>query len=70
MQGHIRRRGNSWAVVISLGRDPATGKRKQLWRSVRGTKRDAQALLVQLLHQRDQGIDQPSGRMTVAEYLQ
>lgn len=70
MQGHIRKRGNSWAVVISLGRDPATGKRKQLWRSVRGTKRDAQALLVQLLHQRDQGIDQPSGRMTVAEYLQ
>lgn len=70
MQGHIRKRGkSSWTVVVSLGRDPQTGKRRQLWRSVRGTKREAEALLVQLLHQRESGIDAPPGRITVAEYL-
>jgi integrase len=37
---------------------------------VKGTKREADALLVQLLHQRDTGIDAPSGRLTVADYLQ
>ena len=71
MSGHITKRGkSSWAVVIDLGRDPVTGARKQLWRSVKGTKRDAEALLVQFLHQRENGIDAPPGRLTVAEYLQ
>ena len=71
MQGHIRKRGkDSWTVVVDLGRDPVTGKRRQLWRSLKGAKRDAEALLVQLLHQRESGIDTPPGRLTVAEYLQ
>jgi len=71
MQGHIRKRGKgSWTVVIDLGRDPTTGKRKQLWRSVRGSKREAEALLAQLLHQRDMGIDAPPGRVTVGQFLE
>jgi len=37
---------------------------------VKGTKREAEALLVELLHQRENGIDAPPGRLTVAEYLQ
>ena len=57
MAGHIRKRGrDSWTVVLDLGRDTATGQRRRLWRSVKGTKRDAEALLVQLLHQLDTGI--------------
>ncbi len=71
MPGHIRKRGkDSWTVVIDLGRDPTTGKRKQLWRSVKGTKREAEALLVQLLHQRDTGIDVPPGKITLAKFLE
>ena len=71
MQGHIRKRGKgSWAVVIDLGRDPSTGKRRQLWRSLKGTKREAETLLVQLLHQRDIGIDSPAGKITLGEYLE
>ena len=58
MQGHITKRGkNSWTVVVDLERDPVTGKRRQVWRSVKGTKREAQALLTQLLHQRDTGVE-------------
>lgn len=71
MQGHIRKRGkNSWTVVIDAGRDPITGKRRQQRRSVQGIRRDAEALLVQLLHQRDSGIDAPPGKLTAGEYLQ
>ena len=70
MQGHIRKRSkDSWTVVVALGRDPVTGKRQQLWRSLKGTKREAEALLAQLIHERDTGIDQPVGRLTLADYL-
>ena len=71
MPGHIRKRGKeSWTVVVDLGRDPTTGKRRQIWRSVKGPKRDAETLLVQMLHQRDTGIDVPPGKMAVGEYLE
>ena len=70
MRGSIRQRGKgSWTVIVDLGADPVTGKRRQLWRSVKGPKRDAEALLVQLLHERDTGVERPAGKMTVAEYL-
>jgi integrase len=71
MTGHIHRRGkNSWTVVVDVGRDPTTGKRRQLRRSVKGTRRDAEALAVELLHQRDGGIDAPPSKLMVGEYLQ
>ncbi len=70
MQGHIRRRSKGfWTVVVDMGRDPITGKRKQVWRSVKGRKRDAEAVRVQLLHQKDSGIDAPPGRLSVGAYL-
>src|SRR5207249_2313309 len=65
-----KRSKGSHTVVVDLGRDPVTGKRRQLWRSVKGTKRAAETLLVQLLSQRDQGIDQPPGKITLADYLE
>jgi integrase len=70
VRGSIRQRGKgSWTVIVDLGSDPVTGKRRQLWRSVKGPKRDAEALLVQLLHERDTGVERPVGKITVAEYL-
>lgn len=35
MRGHIRKRGKRWALVISLSRDPQTGKPRQKWFSFR-----------------------------------
>ena len=41
MRGHIiKRYKNSYTIVLNLGVDPWTGKRKQQWVSVRGTKKD------------------------------
>ena len=43
MRGHIiKRYKNSYTIVLSLGGDPSTGKRKQQWISVKGTKKDGE----------------------------
>ena len=45
MRGHIKQRAKgSWSIVLELGRDPATNKRRQQWTTFRGTKRDADLL--------------------------
>ena len=52
-----------------MGRDPNTGKRKQQWVSVKGTKKDAERKLAELLHQVDRGIPVDTRRVTLADYL-
>lgn len=73
MRGHIRKRGNKWAVVLDLGRDPETGKRKQKWLSGFDTKKDAQQHLTEALGQVDRGtFISPSARTLggfLAEWL-
>jgi Site-specific recombinase XerD len=69
MPGSVRRRGDSWTVTVDLGRDPGTGKRRQATRTTHN-KREAEALLVQLLHERDSGLERPTGRQTVMQYLE
>ena len=71
MRGHITKRGkDSYSIVISLGKDPATGKRKQQWVSVRGTKKDAEKRLAELLHQLDTGAYIKPSITTLTEYLE
>lgn len=69
MPGSIRRRGKYWTVVVDCGVDPITGRRRQIRRSVKGPKREAEGLVARLLHERDQGIDLRPDRLTVAAYL-
>jgi integrase len=65
----VKRSRSSWTLVVDLGPDPVTGRRRQHSRAVRGTKREAEAELVRILDDRNSGVEQPSGRVTVAEYL-
>ena len=56
MRGSLRTRyKGSWNIILDLGYQPdlQTGqlKRKQKWFAVRGTKRDAEKKLAELLHQ-------------------
>lgn len=74
MSEGIYKRGKSdkkWSIVINVGTDPKTGKRKQKWYSFTGTKRQAEAERVRLLGLRNTGalvIDPTTA--TVEEYLQ
>ncbi len=71
MRGHIIKRYNdSYTIVLNLGVDPATGKRKQQWVSVKGTKKEAEKRLAELLHQLDTGTFMKPGKVTLADYLE
>jgi integrase len=70
MRGHIvKRYKGSYSIVISLGVD-GIGKRKQQWVSVKGTKRDAEKKLAELLHQLDTGAFMRPGKTTLREFLE
>lgn len=69
--GNITRRGKtSWRLKYEGGeRDPATGKRRTRFVTVRGTKREAQSELTRLLAAVDNGTAVDPSRVTIAEYL-
>ena len=56
MRGHIRKRGGTYAVVVDNGHNPTTGKRRQKWITVKGTKRDAERKLAEVLRELDQAV--------------
>jgi integrase len=56
VRGHLEARGkNTWRAKVFLGRDVITGQRQYLTRTVHGTKREAEAVLNELLVEVDQG---------------
>jgi integrase len=70
MRGHIiKRYKDSYTIVLNLGRDPATGKRKQQWISVKGNKKEAEKRLAELLHLLDTGMFMKPAKTTFAEYI-
>jgi len=70
VRGYVRRRGkHSYSVAVSVGRDPVTGKYKYVWEGVKGTRRDAERRLSELLHRLDTGAFVSPSKTTVADYL-
>ncbi|MFC1913133.1 tyrosine-type recombinase/integrase [Chloroflexota bacterium] len=71
MRGHIVKRArNSYSIVFDSGKDPATGRRKQHWASIIGSKKDAEKKLAELLHQLDNGTYIKPDKITLAEFLE
>jgi integrase len=71
MRGHLRprgKRGTSWELKFDAGRD-AAGKRKTAYQSFRGTKREAQAKLAELIAAVKKGEHVARSPKTVAEYV-
>jgi integrase len=70
MSGHIRRRDErSWELKFDLGTDPLTGKRTIRYQSFKGTKREAQARLAELLAAVAKGSHIDPNKITVAEFV-
>ena len=70
MRGHLAKRSKgSWSIVLDMGRDPTTGKRRQQWVSVKGTKKDAERKLAELVHQVDTGTVIMPHKLTVFDWL-
>ena len=75
MRGSLRRRyKGSWNIIIDLGYqpDPDTGqlKRKQKWFTVRGTKRDAEKKLAELLHAANRNEIVEPTKLTLGAWLE
>jgi integrase len=71
MRGTIKQRAKgSWTIILDIGRDPATGKRKQKWETVRGTKREAERRLAELQHQLNTGEHVQSAKGTLGDFLE
>lgn len=69
MRGHVRKRGNTWCVVMDVGRDPETGKRRQTWRSGFRTRKEAERGLTELLSRLGRGVYVEASRATTGDYL-
>jgi integrase len=70
MTGHIRARSaGSWELRVSLGADPRTGKRRITTQTVKGSRRDAERALRQLLAAADAGETADPGRITTGQWL-
>jgi integrase len=70
MRGYVRKRAtNSYEITLDLGRD-AQGRRLRRYETVRGTRREANRVLADLLRDAMDGALRASpGRMTLASYL-
>ncbi|MED1089749.1 site-specific integrase [Bacillus paramycoides] len=69
MKGHIRKRGNKYCIVIDIGPDPETGKRRQKWFSGYKTKKEAQADVAKKITELNEGTFVEPSKVTLKEYL-
>lgn len=71
MKGHIRQKGDDrWEVIVDIGPDPVTGRRRQRSRTVRGTRADAERLRIKLVGEVDDGRFVDDGTLRVADLAQ
>lgn len=62
-RGSIQDRGDRWEIVVSLGTDPVTGRRRRRSRTVdkdTHSRRDAEKVLTELLSESDQAVITPT----------
>ncbi|MGD0856105.1 MAG: site-specific integrase [Dehalococcoidia bacterium] len=70
MRGHVKQRSKgSWSIVIDIGKDPATGKRRQQWYTVKGTKREADSKMRELLETKEKGTYIHPNKLTLSDWL-
>src|SRR5438128_11648999 len=71
MTGSLKKRNdNSWSIILYLGRDPLTGKKKQKWITVRGNKKDAQRELNRLVNEFNTGAYVEPSRDSLATFFE
>ncbi|MGE7427148.1 tyrosine-type recombinase/integrase [Bacillus thuringiensis] len=69
MKGHIRKRGNKYCIVIDIGPDPETGKRRQKWFSGYKTKKEAENDVAKKITELNEGTFVEPSKVTLKDYL-
>ncbi len=70
MRGSVIRRGTKYSVVLDLGRDPQTNRRRQRWHAGYRTKKEASAALADLIGSVNHGAYVERSRQTVAAFAE
>jgi integrase len=72
MRGRIikRKGSNNYTIVLQLGLDPSTGKRKQQWITAGPSKREAEKQMAELIHQMDTGVFVKPNKNAFSKYLE
>jgi integrase len=70
MKGHMRERSGAWELRVYAGRDPRTGRKRYVSRTVRGGKREAQRTLAALVVSVGRELSAPEGPVTVGELVE
>ena len=71
MRGTIRQRSKgSWTIQVYAGRDPVSGKKMRIARTIRGTKKEAEFALAKLINSVETGIDFNATKLTFGDYAQ
>lgn len=68
-RGSVRKRGSSWTVVLDVGPDPVTGRRRQKSKGGYRTRKAAEAALRELVASVDAGHVVARSTKTVGDYL-
>ncbi len=58
-----------WRITVELGRDPKTGRRKRKYKTVNGTKKKAQKIMLEMVQKYEKGNFSEAENITVEEYL-
>jgi integrase len=69
MRGSVIKRGQKWAILFDLGRDPVTGKRVRKWHSGFLTKKAAEKEQIKLAAELDNGSYIEPNKQTVGTFL-
>ena len=72
MRGRIikRKGSNNYTIVLQLGLDASTGKRKQQWITAGPSKREAEKQMAELIHQMDTGVFVKPNKNAFSKYLE
>lgn len=69
MRGHVHRRGKTWGYVVDVGRDPATGRRRQTTKGGFATKKAVEAALAEALQALSSGTFVAVDPQSVSEWI-
>ena len=71
--GSIRKRktdkGYSWQITIELPKDPVTGKRVRRYKTVTGTKKEAEKAMHEYIRELEKGYYVTNDKITISEWI-
>ncbi|MCZ7535227.1 MAG: site-specific integrase [Acidimicrobiia bacterium] len=70
MRGYVGKRGKTWGYAVDVGRDPATGRRRQRTKGGFKTRREADAALAEVIRSVGTGTYVARDPQTLAEWIE